>query len=32
MTRTTALEEACGRVEVRLPGKEGIAVIAKQLQ
>ena len=31
MTRTTVLEEACGWVEVRLPGKEGIAVMAKQL-
>lgn len=28
MTRTTLLEHASGDVEVKLPGKEGIALLA----
>lgn len=28
MTRTTLLEDASGNVEVKLPGKEGIALLA----
>lgn len=32
MTRTVALENACGHVQVDLPGKEGIAMLAIKVQ
>ena len=28
MTRTVLEEDACGRTKLRLPGKEGLAVLA----